>query len=124
MSSKSRTRSEFIKFLIVGGISFVVHNVVYMLLLDVVGGSLAYSLGYVSWMAVNFLLSNYVTFKTRPTMRRAVGFVFSSAIYYLLQMCVYALCAWLDVPDIIVTPLVYTITFPLNFLMVRYVLKH
>lgn len=115
---------EFAKFVVVGGVSFLLHNALYLLLLRLsVDATVAYSMGYAAWMVSNFLLSNYITFHTRPTWRRAFGFMLSSAAYYLIQLLGFALCRWLEVPDTILTPLVYTVAFPLNFLMVRYVLK-
>lgn len=118
-----RSRSEFLKFMLVGGLSFIVHNLVYIGLIHIdANPTLAYSLGYASWMVVNFLLSSYYTFHSRPTLKRAFGFLLSSAIYYLIQMLCFWLCVELGVPDAIITPVVYTIAFPINFLMVRYAL--
>lgn len=118
-----QSKHEFLKFLVVGAISFVVHNVVYIVLCNTIDQTLAYTAGYASWMIVNFLLSNYITFHTTPTLRRAVGFIVSSGVYYLIQLLCFTLCSLISVPDIIVTPVVYTISFPINFVMVRYVLK-
>ena len=106
---RGKSRREFLKFVAVGGVSFLVHNFIYLFLTHfAVNAMLAYSAGYVSWVATNFLLSNYITFHTRPTIKSAVGFT---------------LCRWLAVPDVIITPLVYTIAFPANFFMVRYVFR-
>lgn len=124
MSKGSKTGAEFLKFVLVGGVSFIVHNVVYLLLIHFgVHPSFSYTMGYASWMIVNFILSNYITFNTTPSLRRAIGFAVSSLLYYIIQMCGFWLCRWLQLPDIIITPLVYTIAFPLNFLMVRFVLR-
>lgn len=120
-----RSTMEFVKFVAVGGVSFVTHYALYMVLTHLgVNATLAYTLGYVSWMVVNFTLSNYFAFHTRPSVKRALGFAISSGIYYLIQPGGFALCRWVGVPNILVTPLVYTIAFPINFVMVRYVLKH
>lgn len=121
--ARSRSTHEFLKFVVVGAVSFIAHNIVYLLLCDIIPHAAAYTLGYASWMIINFLLSNYITFHTKPTVRRAVGFVISSGVYYLIQLAGFTLCRLVALPDVIVTPVVYTISFPINFLMVRYVLK-
>lgn len=121
---RGKSRREFLKFVAVGGVSFLVHNFIYLFLTHfAVNATLAYSAGYVSWAITNFLLSNYITFHTRPTFKSAVGFVVSACLYYLIQLVGFTLCRWLAVPDVIITPLVYTIAFPANFFMVRYVFR-
>lgn len=121
--ASGRSTHEFLKFVLVGAVSFIAHNIVYLLLCNIIPHAVAYTLGYASWMVINFLLSNYVTFHTKPTVRRAVGFAISSGVYYLIQLGGFTLCRLVALPDVIVTPVVYTVSFPINFLMVRYVLK-
>ena len=124
MAVARRSRQEFLKFLLVGGVSFLVHNLVYLVLVYAgCNHTIAYSLGYMSWMVVNFLLSSYYTFRSKPTLKRALGFMISSGVYYLVQLASFTLCSLCHVPDIIITPVVYTISFPINFIMVRYVLR-
>lgn len=119
-----QARREFIKFSAVGLISFLMHNIVYLLLTYFeVNATLAYSLGYISWAVSNFLLSTYVTFRTRATVKRAVGFAVSILLYYIVQMTIFTLLQLTPVPEILVTPIVYACAFPINFLMVRWVMK-
>lgn len=119
-----RGGEEFMKFLVVGGVSFLLHNIVYLLLIRIdINASIAYALGYATWMVTNFTLSNLFVFRTRPTLKRAVGFCISSAVYFAIQFAGFTLCRHLNIPDALITPIVYTIAFPINFLMVRYVLK-
>lgn len=119
-----QARREFVKFSALGLIAFLMHNVVYMLLTYFdVNATLAYSLGYISWAVSNFLLSTYVTFRTRATVKRAVGFAACIAIYYLVQMTIFTLIQLTPVPEILVTPIVYACAFPINFIMVRWVMK-
>lgn len=115
---------EFIKFSIVGAISFIFHNIVYLLLIEFgINDTIAYSAGYCTWAVSNFLLSSYYTFHTQPTLKRALGFAASATIYYLIQLVGFSICQWIGLPDIVITPLVYTFAFPFNFVMVRLVLK-
>lgn len=121
--SKS-TRREFVRFAVVGAISFLLHNVVYLALTCLgVNLTLAYTLGYLSWALSNYLLSTYVTFCTRITLRRAVGYAISIGLYYLVQLAIFSLLQLTPTPEILVTPIVYAIAFPINFVMVRRVMK-
>lgn len=119
-----KTRKEFLRFAAVGAISFLLHNVVYLLLTHFgVNLTLAYSLGYISWAISNYLLSTFVTFRTRLSIKRAVGYAVSIGIYYLVQLAIFSLLQLTPTPEILITPIVYAIAFPINFVMVRWVMK-
>lgn len=119
-----KTRKEFLRFAVVGAVSFLLHNVVYLLLTHLgTNLTLAYSLGFLSWAISNYLLSTFVTFRTRLSFRRAVGYTVSIGIYYLVQLAIFTLLQLTPTPEILITPIVYTIAFPINFVMVRWVMK-
>jgi putative flippase GtrA len=115
---------ELLKFWASGVASFFMHNVVYLMLLYLgTNASVAYALGFVAWMTTNFLLSNYFTFRTRPSVRRAIAFCISAAIFFAIQFVGFAVCQRLDIHDALITPIVYSVAFPFNFLMVRYAMR-
>lgn len=119
-----KTRKEFLRFVVVGAISFLLHNVVYMLLTHRgITPTVAYTFGYLSWAVSNYLLSTFVTFRTRLSVKRAVGYAVSIGIYYLVQLAIFSLLQLTPTPEILVTPIVYAIAFPINFVMVRWVMK-
>ncbi len=115
---------ELLKFWASGVASFFMHNVVYLMLLYCgINASVAYALGFVAWMTTNFLLSNFFTFRTRPSVRRAIAFSISAAIFFAIQFVGFTVCQYLDIHDGLITPIVYTVAFPFNFLMVRYAMR-
>ena len=115
---------ELLKFWASGVASFFMHNVVYLMLLYCgTNASVVYALGFVAWMTTNFLLSNYFTFRTRPSLRRAIAFSISAAIFFAIQFVGFSVCQHFDVHDGLITPIVYTVAFPFNFLMVRYAMR-
>lgn len=120
----TKRRWEIFIFMAAGFISFLLHSAVYLLLINVgTNDTVAYSIGFGAWMTANFLLSCFVTFRERPTIMLACGFALSAFAYYLVQFILFSACQWLSAPDIIITPLVYMISFPINYLMMRRVFK-
>ena len=103
----STKQKEFIRFCLVGGTATGIHYGIYLLL---------------SFFA-NFILSNYFTFKTRPSAGKGVGFTISHIVNYLLQVGFLNLFLHLGIPKNWAPLPVYTITVPINFILVRTALK-
>lgn len=123
MNFERKRLAEIIRFGIVGVVATALHYSIYLTLNRWIAPAWAYTVGYGLSFCANFLLSNYFTFRTRPTARKGVGFVLSHAANYLLQMGLLALFLhWRVHPDL--TPLiVFAIVIPVNFLLVRFALK-
>lgn len=114
---------EIIRFGIVGGIATIIHYAIYLMLNIIIVSWIAYSVGYGISFLCNFYLSNKFTFKTKPTIKKGVGFGFSHFSNYLLQIALLSLFIKLGVPDKYAPIPVFCIAAPVNFLMVRFVLK-
>lgn len=114
---------EFIRFGIVGCIATLVHYAVYVLLNLWMNTTIAYSIGYLISFIGNFYLSNKFTFKTQPTLKKGVGFGISHLINYLLQVALLNLFIWMGIREQYAPLPVYVIVIPINFLLVRFVLK-
>ena len=82
----STQQKEFIKFCIVGGVATGIHYGIYLLLNRAMNTTLAFTIGYIVSFLANFVLSNYFTFKTRPSAKKGFGFAMSHFINYLLQV--------------------------------------
>lgn len=114
---------EIIKFGIVGVIATIIHYGIYLALNLILVSWIAYSIGYGISFLGNFYLSNRFTFKTKPTIKKGVGFGLSHFINYLLQIILLNIFIKLGISDKYAPIPVLCIAVPINFLMVRFVLK-
>ena len=119
----STKQKEFIRFCLVGGGATALHYGIYLLLNRVMNTTIAFSTGYLISFFANFVLSNYFTFKTRPSAGKGVGFTISHIVNYLLQVGFLNLFIYLGVPKNWAPLPVYAITVPINFILVRTALK-
>ena len=119
----STTLREAIRFCIVGVLATIVHYGIYLLLKGVINVSVAYTIGYVISFIGNFVLTNVYTFKTQATAKKGIGFVICHVINYLLHIGLLNVSIWLGVPSSLAPIPVYCIVVPVNFLLVRKVVK-
>lgn len=114
---------EVFRFGIVGLIAAALHYGIYLLLLPFLSENIAFTIGYGISFCANFVASNFFTFRTKPTVKKGVGFALSHLINYLLQMGFLQLYLWIGVVDTIAPIPTIISAFPINFLLVRYVLR-
>lgn len=119
----STTLREAIRFCIVGVLATIVHYGIYLLLKGVINVSVAYTIGYVISFIGNFVLTNVYTFKTQATAKKGIGFVICHMINYLLHIGLLNVFIWMGVPSSLAPIPVYCIVVPVNFLLVRKVVK-
>lgn len=119
----SKTLREAIRFCIVGVLATIVHYGIYLLLKGVINVSVAYTIGYVISFIGNFVLTNVYTFKTQATAKKGIGFVICHVINYLLHIGLLNVFIWMGVPSSLAPIPVYCIVVPVNFLLVRKVVK-
>lgn len=119
----STTLREAIRFCIVGVLATIVHYGIYLLLKGVINVSVAYTFGYVISFIGNFVLTNVYTFKTQATAKKGIGFVICHVINYLLHIGLLNVFIWMGVPSSLAPIPVYCIVVPVNFLLVRKVVK-
>lgn len=97
MKQKLRYR-ELFRFIITGTIITVIHYSIYLALSNFLSLNIAYTTGFIISFVCNFLLSNYYTFKTKPSVKNAIRFCGSHVINYLLQISCFNLFIFLGVP--------------------------
>lgn len=119
----STTLREAIRFCIVGVLATIVHYGIYLLLKGVINVSVAYTIGYVISFIGNFVLTNVYTFKTQATAKKGIGFVICHVLNYLLHIGLLNVFIWMGVPSSLAPIPVYCIVVPVNFLLVRKVVK-
>ena len=105
MKQKLRYR-ELFRFIVTGTIITVIHYSIYLALSNFLSLNIAYTTGFIISFVCNFLLSNYYTFKTKPSVKNAIRFCGSHVIPK----------AYAPMP-------VWIVILPINFLLVRMALK-
>lgn len=116
---------ELIRFGIVGVLATLIQYGVYYVINQIIGWGATTSLtiGYVISFVFNFFLSNYFTFRTRPTLKKGIGFGASHAINYCLQVLFLNVYMYIGIPELYAPIPMFVTVIPINFLLVRYVLK-
>ncbi len=117
-------RHEFLKFAVVGGTSFALHWGIYVLLMTV-GWTYnpAYITGYILSFIYNFFASSLFTFKSKPTLLRGIGFALCNAVNFGLHVLLLNVYVSVGVAEWIAPPLVLAVAVPVNFVLVRFVMK-
>ena len=94
-----------VRFVCVGVLGTALQYGIYYLLLDVfhrqwpnmlIMTSLAFSIGFVVEMISNYLLTNFYTFKVRPSLKNAGGFIFGRTLNYVIQLLLLNVLIWLE----------------------------
>jgi putative flippase GtrA len=95
-----------VRFVCVGALGTGLQYGISYLLLDVfhtqwpdmlIMTSLAFTIGFVVEMIFNYLLTSFYTFKVRPSLKNAGGFIFGRALNYLIQLLFLNVLIWLTV---------------------------
>lgn len=85
--------------------------------------NIAYSIGYAISFIANFFASNYFTFKTKPNIKKGLGFGLSHVINYCLHIIFLNLFILIGIKEQFAPIPVFFIVVPINFFLVRYFLK-
>ena len=112
---------QFIRFALNGALSSAIHYGIYCLLLLWVSANAAYITGYLVSFVSNFFLTSYFTFRTKPTLRRFLGFSGSHAINFGLHMALFNVFLWLGVHQLLIPLLVMCIAMMVQFFILRFV---
>lgn len=110
--------------------------------------NITYSVGYALSFIANYIVSLKWTFKTKGSVGKGMGFAFSHVVNYGMHLIMLNFFLWLGAgqaladllkwgtpwlvdlfpilgqPDTLLPLPVYMVVFPINFLMVRFFLKH
>lgn len=115
--------SEIIRFGLVGGMATMIQYGIYVVFVNAVkvpavpSTMISYAISFI----FNFLMSNYFTFRTKPTTSRGFGFAMSHLINMGLQVGFVAIFKEIVGPTLALLP-TFAICIPVNYLLVRFVL--
>ncbi len=119
----NKSLHEAIRFIIVGVLATIIHYGIYYICKSFIDVNIAYTIGYVISFIANYFLSSFFTFRTNTTPKKAVGFGLSHLINYGLHMVLLNTFLRLGINDKIAPIIVFAIAIPVNFILVRTVLK-
>ena len=97
-----------VRFVFVGTLGTGVQYGIYYLLLDIfqrqwpeVGilTSVAFTAGFLIEMVCNYFLTNFYTFKTRPSWKNAGGFLLGRVLNYVIQLLLLNALVWLHMGE-------------------------
>ena len=114
---------EIVRFGITGIVSTLVTYAVYYVCLLWLNPTLSFSIGYIVAMIVNYILTTSFTFKVKANKKNAAGFVISNVINYGLCTLFLNFFIWIGVSKKLAPIPMYAICIPLNFRIVRFVMK-
>ncbi len=114
---------EFVRFCVVGVIAAGMHYGIYWVLQRYIPLNIAYTVGYLVSFVANFFLTAALTFRSAPSVKKAIGFGGSHLVNYLNHIVLFNLFLHLGVSKALAPLLVLCIAVPVNFLLVRLVFK-
>ena len=112
---------RIIRFGITGTLSTLVHYGAYLIALNWVNATIAYTIGYGVGLCLNYILTTFFTFKKQPSKRNAAGFVASHIVNYLLEIGVLNVFIRLGMDERLAGILTLIVVVPINFLILRFV---
>lgn len=121
--SKRQSLREVVRFGITGVVSTLVTYGVYYILLKWLNPTISFTIAYLVAMVVNYLLTTLFTFKVNANTKNALGFIVSNGINYGLCTLLLNAFIWLGVSKQLAPIPMYAISIPVNFLIVRFVMK-
>lgn len=123
MINRKDKKGEFIRYIITGTVATAVQYAIYYILCNIMEPHLAFTLATVVFVIVNFFMTNYFTFRVRPTWKNTVGFLGQQGINYLMQISFLSLFLWIGIPAKLAPVPVYLIALPTNFIILRFIFK-
>lgn len=114
---------EIIRFGVTGVVSTLATYLFYYIFLNWLNPTVSFTIAYIIAMVINYLLTTSFTFKVKATKKNAAGFLISNAVNYILCALFLNIFLWLGVPEKLAPIPMYMICIPINFLIVRFVMK-
>lgn len=111
-----------LRFLVAGGANTVLTYLIYLGLLTIVPYAVAYSVSFVLGIGISYLLNVFWVFRSKPSVRSALGVPLIYAGQYLLGLCLLALLVEVLHVDRRLAPLiVIAVSVPITYVLTRWV---
>lgn len=116
--------AELLRFALVGGVAAVLQIGIYVVLAAHISHSLALPISYGIALAANFVLTTFFTFRVKPTKRKGMGFMLCHVNNFVLQfLLLNFFVEWMDFDKQLAIFPVLAICIPINFLLIRGLMK-
>jgi putative flippase GtrA len=117
-------RGEALRFVIAGAINTAVTYAIYLALLPWSGYAVAYTIAYVTGIALSYVLNTWYVFRVRRDLRGLALFPLVYLAQYLIGMLVLSLSvSSFGVPEKFALLISIAITVPMTFVLSRLFLK-
>ena len=114
---------EILRFGVTGIVSTLATYLFYYIFLNWLNPTISFSFAYLIAMLINYVMTTSFTFKVKANKKNATGFVVSNVINYGLCALFLNFFIWMGVREKIAPIPMYMICIPINFLIVRFVMK-
>lgn len=119
---KSINYLQAFRFCVVGGVSTLIHYLVYLVALLWCGATLSYTIGYGGGFCVNYVLTTYFTFMSKATKKNFAGFMFSHVVNYSLELLVLNVIV-LFINKQLAGLLTLVVVVPINYIILKFIYK-
>lgn len=114
---------EILRFGMTGVVSTLATYLFYYIFLNWLNPTMSFTIAYLIAMAINYVMTTSFTFKVKASKKNAAGFVVSNVINYGLCALFLNFFIWIGVSEKLAPIPMYMICIPINFLIVRYIMK-
>ena len=115
--------AQFVRFCANGVLAVAIQYGVYLLLVQWINPFAANTVGYAVSFCVNFIITSYWTFRSRPSWRKLVGFGGSHIVNYVCQQAFLALFLWAGIAKEYAAIMAMGSAVPVNFMILRVIYK-
>lgn len=114
---------EVLKFSIVGVLSTIITYIAYLFLVKVISPTISYVIAYLLGLLVNYVFNLRYTFKVKTSFKKGLRYIMCHVINLFLNVSLLNMFVSLGISKNMAPIPMYAICIPINFLLVRYVLK-
>lgn len=111
--------AQFVRFCANGVLAVAIQYGVYLLLVQWINPFAANTVGYAVSFCVNFIITSYWTFRSRPSWRKLAGFGGSHIVNYVCQQAFLALFLWAGIAKEYAAIMAMGSAVPVNFMILR-----
>lgn len=122
-TTNSAKKQQFIRYIITGTVGTLFQYGIYYVLLNLMDARIAYSIATVFYILITFLMTNYYTFRVKPTWSNSLGYLIQQGLNYLMQISFLSLFLHIGITKQLAPIPVYLIALPLNFFILRFIFK-
>ncbi|MDQ0917606.1 GtrA family protein [Paenibacillus sp. V4I5] len=116
---------EFLKFLIIGALNFLLTYIIYLLMLMHFDYLISYGFAYLLGIIFSYFMNTYYVFSEKVSIKKAMSFPFIYIVQFLISEGVlYFLVEHINNKIISFAPIIVIIfTIPITFLLSKYIIK-